>query len=276
MSNIRIEAIGKDISIIPKEIVMRDQTPETIYDPEFNIIVNLHPSDGTHWVLVIRREGGKIYYFDSFGVETPPLFLKQYTDLGSNERLQKFDESFCGANCLFLIYLIDIGFRIKNALNILVNQCEYQGMSDGRLCLRCKGRFKVEVNDKDEVNGNVNDNQGTCIADDNGNVNGNDNGKGNDNGNGNANDNVNANDNTIANDITIASDNVNDNGNVNVDDNDNVNDIDSEKLPRVKSLSPLTHSSQGKASLVSPTKDFTPYTGEETDLLIDVNRSPQS
>ena len=43
MSNIRIEDMGKDISLTPIEIVMRDQKPETIHDPNFNIIVNLHP-----------------------------------------------------------------------------------------------------------------------------------------------------------------------------------------------------------------------------------------
>ena len=44
-------------------------------------------------VLVIRRKVGKVYYFDSFGVETPSLFLKDFVDLGSNERLQEYDES---------------------------------------------------------------------------------------------------------------------------------------------------------------------------------------
>ena len=73
MSNIRIEDIGKDISLTPIEIAMRDDTPLIINDDDFNIIVNLHPTDGTHWVLVIRRRGGKVYYFDSFGVETPPF-----------------------------------------------------------------------------------------------------------------------------------------------------------------------------------------------------------
>ena len=83
MSDIRIKDIGKDISLTPIEIVMRDQTPDSIRDPNFNIIVNLHPTKGTHWVLVIRREDqrrgytdGPTYYFDSFGVETPPLFLE--------------------------------------------------------------------------------------------------------------------------------------------------------------------------------------------------------
>ena len=129
MSDIRIKDIGKDISLTPIEIVMRDETPDSIREtaspngePNFNIIVNLHPTEGTHWVLVIRREGGPVYYFDSFGVETPPLFLEEYVDLGSNERIQQYDESYCGAYCLYMIYLIDRGFRIKSALNILVTK----------------------------------------------------------------------------------------------------------------------------------------------------------
>ena len=77
MSDIRIKDIGKDISLTPTEIVMRDETPDNICEagslinePNFNIIVNLHPTEGTPWVLVIRREGGPVYYFDSFAVET--------------------------------------------------------------------------------------------------------------------------------------------------------------------------------------------------------------
>ena len=108
---------------------MRDQKPNVAY-PEFNIIVNLHPTYGTHWVLVIRRGGGPVYYFDSFGVETPPLFLVEYVDLGSNERIQKNDESHGGAYCLYMIYFIDKEIRIKSALNILVDQCKYPGMYD--------------------------------------------------------------------------------------------------------------------------------------------------
>ena len=85
MSDIRIKDIGKGISLTPIEILMRDQSPKTICEPNSNTIVNLHPTAGTHWVLGIRREGGPTFYFDSFGVETPPLFLEEYIDLGSNE-----------------------------------------------------------------------------------------------------------------------------------------------------------------------------------------------
>ena len=122
MSNIKIEDIGRDISLIPIEIVMRDQTPDSIWEPasqirelNFNIIVNLHPTDVTHWILVIRREGGPVFYFDSFGVETPAIFLEEYVDPGCNEGLQQYDESYCGVYYLYMIYLIDRGFRIRSA-----------------------------------------------------------------------------------------------------------------------------------------------------------------
>ena len=60
MSNIRIKDIGKDISLTSIEIIMRDKKPEMINENNFNIIVNLNPTDGTHWVLIIRRRAGKV------------------------------------------------------------------------------------------------------------------------------------------------------------------------------------------------------------------------
>ena len=62
MSDIRMKDIGKDISLTPIEIVMRDETPDSIGEPNSNFIVNIHPTDVTHWVLVIKREGGPVYY----------------------------------------------------------------------------------------------------------------------------------------------------------------------------------------------------------------------
>ena len=158
MSDISIKDIGKDITLTPIEIEMKDQTPDNTSEPNVNIIVNLHPTDGTHWVLVIRREGGPVYYFDSFGVETPPLFLEEYGDIGSNERIQQYDESYCGAYCLYMIYLIDRGFRINNALNILVNQCEYAGIYNECFCFGCSKDLRSSFANNDNVNENVNDN----------------------------------------------------------------------------------------------------------------------
>ena len=50
MSDIRIKDIAKDISLTPIEIVMRDQTPDNTSDPNSNIFVKLHSTEGTHWV----------------------------------------------------------------------------------------------------------------------------------------------------------------------------------------------------------------------------------
>ena len=225
MSDIRTKDIGKDISLTPIEIVMRDESPDSIREmaspigePNFNIIVNLHPTEGTHWVLVIRREGGPVYYFDSFGVETPALFLEEYDNLGSNERIQQYDESYCGAYCLYMIYLIDRGFRIKSALNILVNQVRCPEIYNERFCLGCNVNDNVNVNDNDndKDNDSVKDN---VIEKDNDNVNVNDND--------NANDNVNDNDNDNDKDNDSVKDKVNDKDNDNV--NDNVNDNDNDK-----------------------------------------------
>ena len=94
MSNIKLEDIVRDISLTSIEIVMKDESADSVIEPNFNIIDNLHPTDGTHWVLVIRRDAGPVYFFDSFGVETPPFFLEEYVDLGSNERIQQFDDSY--------------------------------------------------------------------------------------------------------------------------------------------------------------------------------------
>ena len=230
LSDIRIKNITKDISLTPIEVVMRDETPDSIREtaspiceagslinePNFNIIVNLHPTEGTHWVLVIRREGGPVFYFDSFGVETPPLFLEEYVDLGSNERIQQYDESYRGAYCLYMTYLIDRGFRNRSALNILVNQCEYPRIYNECFCLGCNDNDKYNVNDND------NDNDNDLLSSFVNNVK--DKYNNNDNVNvlrssfaNNVNDNVNVNDNDLRRSFA---------NNVNVKDNDDVNDND--------------------------------------------------
>ena len=48
IKNIKIEDLGRDISIIPIEISIRDETPHSINEKNLNFIVNLHPLDGNH------------------------------------------------------------------------------------------------------------------------------------------------------------------------------------------------------------------------------------
>ena len=129
--------------------------------------------------------------------------------------MQQSDESYCGAYCSYMIYLIDRGFRTKSALNILVNQCKYPGIYNECFCLGCN------VNDKNNVNDNDNDNDLRSSFANNVKDKCNNNDNVNDNDNDNVIDNVNYNDNV--NDLRSSfANNVNDNINV----NDNVNDND--------------------------------------------------
>ena len=107
----------------------------------------------------------KSYEFDSFGVENPPIVSEKYVDLGSNERIQEYDESYAGADCLYMIYLIDRRFIIEGALDILVNQVKCPKMYDMCFCFSCKvkGEVEVDVNEATRF-ADDNDNQGNCFA----------------------------------------------------------------------------------------------------------------
>ena len=185
----KTEDIGRKISFLPLKKVTRDQTPSSVSNNNFNIVVHLNAIDRTHWVLFTRRESGEtekrrqspVYYFDSFGVETPPLFFEEYVDIESDERIQEYDESYCGPHCLYMIYFIDRGFRIESALKILINEVKYPRMCNECLCFNCKDKLIDNININDINNDNDNDNV-------------------NDNDNDNANDNVNDKDNDNEND----------------------------------------------------------------------------
>ena len=121
-----------------------------------------------------------------------------------------------------MIYLIDRGFRIKSALNILVNQCKYPGKYNECFCLNCS---RGDVNDN--VNDNVKDLRSSFANNDNVNDNVNDNDKDIDS----VKDNVNDKDNDLRSSFAN-NDNVNDNVNDNDKDidsvKDNVNDKDND------------------------------------------------
>ena len=112
MSYIDLNYISISISLRPTEIIMRDET-RTIVNPlsgksvdkfNFNIFINLHPTDGTHWVLVLRGEDDKIHYFDNYGVETEAKILRKCVRLGSKEDLHLYDESFLVQLFIFILF----------------------------------------------------------------------------------------------------------------------------------------------------------------------------
>ena len=70
-----------------------------------------------------------------------------------------------------MIYLIDRGFRIKSALNILVNQCKHQGIYNECFCLGCNVNDNANDNVNDKNNDNDNDLQSSFANNDNDNNN---------------------------------------------------------------------------------------------------------
>ena len=102
-------------SNVKKEILIELNIPCGIYmrDDKFNTtsgIVNLHPSVGTHWVMLTNQN-----YFDSNGCPPPLNKTKQINNgIYSEYQIQK-DDSYCAAYCLYVLYLTNIiGF--KNAV----------------------------------------------------------------------------------------------------------------------------------------------------------------
>ena len=55
MSDIPIENIVQDISLILIKVLMQEQTPKTIVNEEYSFNSNLHPTDGTNWVLITKK-----------------------------------------------------------------------------------------------------------------------------------------------------------------------------------------------------------------------------
>ena len=96
---------------------------------KIGIIFNLdpHDKDGSHWVcsyIDIRKK--EIYYFDSYGEETPKevtkfaeRIIKQSKDLGlhykfvENEVRHQYSNSECGIYCLYIIIKLTQGRDFK-------------------------------------------------------------------------------------------------------------------------------------------------------------------
>lgn len=87
---------------------MRNNLPSKPWRNE-RVIVNLDDKNGrgTHWVCY-RKQGSKVYYYDSFGNLQPPIELKRYLkncDIFYNyENEQAYNTNICGHLCLRFLY----------------------------------------------------------------------------------------------------------------------------------------------------------------------------
>ena len=110
-SDIKIQNILSSLSLNDVGIYLRDGHFSTDVG-----IVNLHPSEGTHWVCYIYEN-----YFDSYGVVCPKKLFKFIIKrngycLYSEYQIQKND-SLCASYCLYIIYLTKIvGIDFKSAV----------------------------------------------------------------------------------------------------------------------------------------------------------------
>ena len=110
-SNIKIQKVLTSIGLDNVTIYLRDVP----FSSEFGI-VNLHPSEGTHWVCYINEN-----YFDSYGCVCPEKLSKFVIKrngywLYSEYQIQKND-SYCASYCLYLTYLTKVlGIDFKSAV----------------------------------------------------------------------------------------------------------------------------------------------------------------
>ena len=110
-SNIKIQNILSSLSLNDVGIYLRDG----LFKSDIGI-VNLHPSQGTHWVCYINEN-----YFDSYAVVCPKKLFKFIIKrngycLYSEYQIQKND-SFCASYCLYIPYLTKVlGIDFKSAV----------------------------------------------------------------------------------------------------------------------------------------------------------------
>jgi len=76
--------------------------------------------NGTHWVAWYS-DNGKMYYFDSYGIQ-PPTELKRYLKspiFYNTEQIQPKQEVFCGHLCLYVLKQLSLGKHLQEIVNDL-------------------------------------------------------------------------------------------------------------------------------------------------------------
>ena len=110
-SNVEINRVLSSLSLTDVRIYLRDGP--FVFDIG---IVNLQPSEGTHWFCYMNEN-----YFVSYGNVCPKKLSKFIIKrngycLFSEYQIQKTDR-FCGSYCLYIIYLVKVlGIDFKSAV----------------------------------------------------------------------------------------------------------------------------------------------------------------
>ena len=122
LSNIELLEAARKLKIpYFRGVSLRDALPTTPKKKECGIL-NLDDTtgSGTHWVAWYKN-GTEKKYFDSYGLQ-PPNELVDYLHspiLYNTERVQPYDQVFCGHLCLYVLKQLGGGQHLQDIINSL-------------------------------------------------------------------------------------------------------------------------------------------------------------
>ena len=122
LSNIELLEAARKLKIPNfRGVSLRDALPTTPKKKECGIL-NLDDTtgSGTHWVAWYKN-GTEKKYFDSYGLQ-PPNELVDYLHspiLYNTERVQPYDQVFCGHLCLYVLKQFGGGQHLQDIINSL-------------------------------------------------------------------------------------------------------------------------------------------------------------
>ena len=122
LSNIELLEAARKLKIPNfRGVSLRDALPTTPKKKECGIL-NLDDTtgSGTHWVAWYKN-GTEKKYFDSYGLQ-PPNELVDYLHspiLYNTERVQPYDQVFCGHLCLYVLKQLGGGQHLRDIINSL-------------------------------------------------------------------------------------------------------------------------------------------------------------
>ena len=122
LSNLELLEAARKLKIPNfRGVNLRDTLPTTPKKKECGIL-NLDDTagSGTHWVAWYKN-GTEKKYFDSYGLQ-PPNELVDYLHspiLYNIERVQPYDQVFCGHLCLYVLKQLGGGQHLQDIINSL-------------------------------------------------------------------------------------------------------------------------------------------------------------
>ena len=122
LSNIELLEAARKLKIPNfRGVSLRDTLPKKPKKKECGIL-NLDDTtgSGTHWVAWYKN-GDEKNYFDSYGLQ-PPNELVDYLHspiLYNTERVQPYDQVFCGHLCLYVLKQLGEGQNLQDIINSL-------------------------------------------------------------------------------------------------------------------------------------------------------------